>query len=165
MPGVAAQGLEHASPEALPGLEILSDWEDNVSRGDATGRDLTEIQRSHLINFFHDDSGLGLFYFAYFVCGYDLLAFDLHYPISRFISQWGRTYMKDGTCMETFVYPHDANVDQSFRRLMLCIPRDCFKTTIATKANALWTITKDPNSTVGIFNENANNAESWVGSM
>jgi hypothetical protein len=48
---------------------------------------------------------------------------------------------------------------------MICIPRDCFKTTCGTKANSLWTLCRDHNATVGIFNENSSNAESWVGSM
>jgi hypothetical protein len=50
---------------------------------------------------------------------------------------------------------------------MVCIPRECFKTSVCTRANSLWQIAKDPkhDPTIGIFNENEKKVESWVGAI
>lgn len=61
---------------------------------------------------------------------------------------------------------YDEVVD-SFRRLMICIPREMFKTSLCTRANGLWQIAKDPahDPTIGIFNENEKKAEAWIGAV
>ena len=48
---------------------------------------------------------------------------------------------------------------------MLVIARDCFKTSVGTRAMALWIATKDANATIGIFNESEANVKSWIGTI
>ena len=156
------QGTEGMDPGLRSGLDILKDYE--TSGGDP--RDLTQAQLS-ILRSTYEHQDLGLFLFAYYVCGYDKLTWQLLYPICRLLSRWGLTVMKDGSVTEDWVDANSSKVETSFRRIMVCIPRDTYKTTCGTKANSLWTLAKDPthNATIGIFNENSNNAESWVGSI
>jgi hypothetical protein len=158
-----AQQVVAPDPSAQPGLGVLTDFDQTM---DADPRDFSQQQLRELRVVF-ENLDIGLFLFAYYVCGFNLLTEHLHLPLSRIISRWGRTDLKDGTYTYDYIHPLDPRVKQSFRRLMICIPRDCYKTTIGTKANALWTVAKDPthNPTVAIFNENANNAEKFVGSI
>jgi hypothetical protein len=158
--GFISGAPQTGDPALEMGLGVLSDFERSL--GDP--RDLTQAQISTLRDTCnHPD--LGLFLFSYFVCGYDKLTWHLHYPICRLISRWGQTLLKSGETTEEWIDPNSSKVQTSFRRIMICIPRDCFKTTVGTKANSLWVLTRNPNATIGIFNENASNAESWVGSM
>ena len=162
-PGILDSGTPTGIDPALKsGMDILADFE--TSAGDP--RDLTQAQIS-ILRSTYEHQDLGLFLFAYYVCGFDKLTWQLHYPISRLISRWGITLMKDGKTTTEWKDANSSLVETSFRRIMICIPRDCYKTTIGTKANSLWTLARDPthNSTIGIFNENASNAESWVGSI
>ena len=44
----------------------------------------------------------------------------------------------------------DGDILESHRRLMVCIPRECFKTSMATRVGAVWTLCKNPNATIGL---------------
>tara|TARA_Y100000310_G_scaffold344025_1_gene454604 strand:- start:8116 stop:10383 length:2268 start_codon:yes stop_codon:yes gene_type:complete len=48
---------------------------------------------------------------------------------------------------------------------MTQIPREFFKTSVGTRANALWQITKEPSKPVAIFNERDTNAKKWLKSI
>jgi hypothetical protein len=132
-------------PEHLEGFSILQDME--ASNGES--RDLTSQQIPALKAMFEDESGMGLWLFAYFICGCRDITLKLHLEECWFLSKWGYIELKDG----------------SKRRLMLCVPRDTFKTTIGTRATSLWAASKDPEITVGIFNEAESNVKSWLGSI
>lgn len=141
-----------------PRLSILKDMEES----NADPRDLTNPQISQLRSLFEDESGLGLYCFVYFICGARDLYFPLHYPMCRILSRWGYLEMEDGSWHKRPPRDGDDIVD-SWRRIHLCVPRDHFKTTVGTRGTALWVITKDPECTVGIWNENGDKAKSWVG--
>ena len=88
--------------------------------------------------------------------------FPLHFGMCQILSRWGYLEMADGTWVKRPPREGDEIVD-SWRRLMLCVPRDHFKTTVGTRGTGLWIITKDPEATVGIWNENGDKSKSWVG--
>ena len=113
-----------------------------------------------------EDPRIGLYFFAQHIFGYKDLTLDLHLPICQFLGRWGESVLDDGTVITRHVGEHD-KVVESFRRLMVCIPRECFKTSLCTRANGLWQIAKDPSHdpTIGIFNENEKKAEAWVGAI
>jgi hypothetical protein len=116
-----------------------------------------------------EDKKLGLYLFARYIFGYTDLTEDLHLPICMFISRWGETTFTDGTVLteppnELHERAHGEIID-NHRRLMVCIPRECFKTSLCTRANTLWTLARNPDATVGLFNEKAENAQRWTGAI
>jgi len=48
---------------------------------------------------------------------------------------------------------------------MIKIPREMFKTSMCTRGLALWTLAKNPDATIGIFNEKEENAQSWTAAI
>jgi hypothetical protein len=107
---------------------------------------------------------MGLWLFAYFICGCRDITLKLHLEECWFLSKWGYIELKDGSKAKRPPGEGD-KVTDSWRRLMLCVPRDTFKTTIGTRATSLWAASKDPEITVGIFNEAESNVKSWLGSI
>ena len=132
---------------------------------DADPRDLSQQNRRVLRAMF-EDKQIGLFFFAQYIFGYKDLTLDLHLPICQFLGRWGESELADGSVINHPVGEYDEVVD-SWRRLMVCIPREMFKTSLCTRANALWTLARDPSHdpTIGIFNENEKKCESWVGAI
>jgi len=134
---------------------------------DADARDLGESQISELRKVF-EDKQYGLYLFCMFICGFKDLTLGLHLPLCQFVSRWGESELSDGRTITT---PPDDDageeVLQSYRRLMVRIPREHFKTSVCTIGNALWTLAKDPthNATIGIFNEAEDNPKSWIQSI
>lgn len=116
----------------------------------ARAQDMTSEQvRS--VRAFLDSS---LFAFAYFVFGYTDLTPGFHGPVCQFLEQWGKG-------------PGEApggSALTGWKRLALTIPRESFKTSLATRANSLWQIARDPhhNPTIAIFNAKEDNAAKWV---
>lgn len=142
-----------------PGLTVLNDMVG--SGGDP--RDLTGQQSQVVRALLESTDGLGLWLFAVHVCGCKDLTAHLHYDICEFLSKWGALQLATGVVWRP---PREGEeVVESWRRLMLCIPRDCFKTTLGTRATALWAATRDPEITVGIFNEAQDNSKKWVGAI
>jgi hypothetical protein len=86
---------------------------------------------------------LDLFVFAWLVMGTQWLSPEYHYPICEFLGQWGKP---------------------EWKRIGLCVPRDVGKTTLATRANALWQVCKSPGhlATVVIFNARLENSRKWL---
>lgn len=132
--------------------------------GDADPRDLGEDQVSVLRTVF-EDRDYGLFLFAKFICNYRDLTNDLHLPLCQLISRWGESELTDGRTITT--PPNDdagEEVVKSYRRIIVQIPREHFKTSVCTRANPLWVLARDPthNPTIGIFNEKEDNPKSWI---
>ncbi len=143
---------------SAPGLDVLYDMEESGG----TAQDLTSAQIFTLRNFFEQEDGLGLYCFTYFICGARDMYFPLHYGMCKVLSKWGYLQMADGSWHKRPAKEGD-DIKDSWRRLMLCVPRDHFKTTVGTRSTGLWVITKDPEATVGIWNENGDKSKSWVG--
>lgn len=100
-------------------------------------RDLSTLQITELRNWLNED----LFAFCWFIFEYRDLQAKLHGNIASLLTQWGKP---------------------GFERLMVQIPREFFKTSLCTRANALWQICRDPDKSVAIFSERLDNASSWV---
>ena len=146
-------------------LAILQELE---AQGDPEAARELGAQEVSLLRMLFEDPTVGLFYFAKVIFGYKDLTVDLHLPICKFISRWGQSVLRDGTIRTDppTGYWEDQVVD-SYRRLMVCIPRECFKTSLCTRANSLWTVLRSEgfNATVGIFNEKQDNSEAWCAAI
>lgn len=142
----------------------ISVLQDLLTLGDADPRDLTSHQTTQLRKMFEDPT-VGLYLFATQIFGYKDLTPDLHLPICTFLGRWGQSVLEDGRIITTPPTESDGKVVDSYRRLMVRIPRECFKTSLCTRANALWTICKNPNATLAIFNEKIENSERWIGAI
>jgi hypothetical protein len=145
---------------AEPGISVLKDMKDSGG----SPRDLTN-QQLDLLRLAFEDQDVGLFLFATQIFGYKDLTTDIHLPISRFLGKWGMSLTKKaGEIWEPPIEKHGDVID-SWRRLMVCIPRECFKTSLCTRALSLLTLAKNPDATIGIFNEKEENAQSWVAAI
>ena len=123
---------------------------DLFSLSDARAADMTTQQVSS-VRAFLDRS---LFAFAYFVFGYTDLTPSFHGPVCQFLDNWGKG-------------PDEApggSPITGWKRLALTVPRESFKTSLATRANALWQVARSPthNPTVAIFNAKEDNSSKWV---
>ena len=127
-------------------------------------RDLPGSSLDQLRAYFEDRTGLGLYRFAYYICGCRDLYPPLHLDICEFLSHWGQLELANGDMVERPPADRD-EVTRNWRRLMLLMPRDSFKTSLATRANGLWRATLDPSLTFGIFNESEAKVKSWIGSI
>lgn len=147
-----------SSPLPLQTHDVL----DDMLTSGGSPRDLTEQQCSQLRQFF-EDTDVGLWFFIQHVFGFQDMRPDLHLPICRLVGHWGETHLTDGRIVTT--PPGDEEerlLHRSYRRIMVRIPRECFKTSYFTRANSLWTVAKNPDATIGIFNEKEENVESWI---
>lgn len=127
-------------------------------------RDLTIQQVPAVRSMFEAEDGMGLYLFTVYICGCKDLIPSLHLEMCQFLSEWGNLHMRDGTVVNRPIQEDDDVVD-NWRRLHICVPRDSFKTSVATRANTLWRLLKDPELTFGIFNESEAKSKSWVGSI
>ena len=144
----------------LPGIDVLKDMQQSAG----SPKDLTH-QQLDLLRTAFEDQDVGLFLFSTQIFGYKDLTLSLHLPISRFLGKWGMSQTSRSGTIWTPPTESDGQVTDSWRRLMVCIPRECFKTSMATRALALWTLARDPDSTIGIFNEKEENAQSWTAAI
>jgi len=142
------------------GIDVLQDMEG--SKG--SPKDLSHQQLSVLKNAF-EDQDVGLFLFSTQIFGYKDLTTSIHLPISRFLGKWGMSQTTKSGTIWTPPTESDGQVTDSWRRLMVCIPREHFKTSMCTRALALWTLAKNPDATIGIFNEKEENAQSWTAAI
>lgn len=145
--------------QGVPGVDVLVDMECSSGRPE----DLTTQQLQALRTLFEEEAGgIGLYFFTLIICGARDMYLPLHLEMCEFLSTWGNIQLSTG---EVFKRPpqEGEHVVDNNRRLMLCVPRDHFKTTVATRSNGLWTVTKDTERTLGIWNENGDKAKSWVG--
>ncbi|MCP4113865.1 MAG: hypothetical protein GY737_00390 [Desulfobacteraceae bacterium] len=112
-----------------------------------------------------EDPDIGLWHFAREVFQFRDLKWELHGPICQLLGHWGETHLADGTILTPEEQPGDRDIAQSYRRLMIRIPRECFKTSLATRANGLLTVSKNPERTVGVFNETEKKPMQWIGAV
>ena len=158
------QSHPNSTPEDLrSGLGILQEL---VTLTDASPRDLGNRQLVLLRKLF-EDRAIGLYLFNQHIMGYEDLTESLHLPICRLIGRWGESVLEDGTTITHPPTELDGTVVDSYRRLMVCIPREHFKTSCCTRGGALWTLARDSthNPTVGLYNAKAENSEAWVGAI
>lgn len=153
--------------QLLPNLPGMSLAQELLSGEDP--RDLGNTEASLLRRLLEvKEEGIGLFLFSKLIFGYKDLTLTLHLPICRLLSRWGETVHEDGWITRDppseFHLEEHGEIQESYRRLMITIPRGCFKTSLCTRANPVWQIARDPthNPTFGIFNEKAENSEKWV---
>lgn len=146
--------------------QAASTLSDLSSLTDADYRDLSATQAKELRALF-EDKQVGLFLFCVLVCGFKDLKPSLHLPICQLIGRWGESVLDDGTIINTPPGLLEDRVVDSYRRLMIRIPRECFKTSTCTIAAPLWVLARDPShsDTFGIFNTKAENAERWCGAQ
>jgi hypothetical protein len=143
-----------------PGLDVLMD----MDKSHGSPKDLTS-QQIELLRCAFEDQEVGLYLFSTQIFGYKDLTTNIHLPISRFLGKWG---MSETTRSGTIWHPPtevDGQVSDSWRRLMVCIPREHFKTSMCTRALSLWTLAKNPDATIGLFNEKEENAQSWTAAI
>jgi hypothetical protein len=132
-------------PPSSPGLEVAHDY---YASPDARAEDLTYQQISRL----REELDTNLFLFARMICGFRDLTPSYHGPICKFLDLWGRTDLPGGS------------PNFGWKRLMLQISRDTFKTSIGTVANALQKVARSPDgmATVGVFNAKESRTFAWV---
>lgn len=85
---------------------------------------------------------------------------SLHGEMCEIIKHWGQVRLADGSW--TYDPLEHDEIAADYRRVMIMVPRDSFKTSVCTRANALWQICREPDKTVIIFNERADNARKWL---
>ncbi len=114
-------------------------WQLNemYSLSDANPQDLSNEQIKPIKEYLLSD----LYAFCVCIMEYKDLDQQLHGELCKFIELWGTP---------------------GYKRLMIQIPRDCFKTSVCTRANALWRICRDSDEPVVIFNERIDNAKLWL---
>lgn len=142
------------------GLGVLED----MKTSGGSPRDLSHPQLNLLKEAF-EDQDIGLYLFSTQIFGYKDLTLSIHLPISRFLGKWGMSETTRSGTIWTPPTETDGLVTDSWRRLMVCIPREHFKTSMCTRALALWTLARNPDATIGIFNEKEENAQSWTAAI
>ena len=135
------------------GLNLL---EELALLDNADPRDLSQLEISEIREFLNGD----LFAFNWFIFQHQDLIHSLHGEICDIINLWGQVEMNDGTFLTD---PGDrTDIKMDYRRLMIQIPREFFKTSVVTRANALWQICREPDRPVCIFNERLENSKKWL---
>ena len=142
------------------GIDVLTD----MKNSDGSPRDLSH-QQLDLLRVAFEDQDVGLFLFSTQIFGYKDLTTSIHLPISRFLGRWGMSQTTRSGEIWTPPTESDGQVTDSWRRLMVMIPREHFKTSMCTRALSLWTLAKNPDATIGIFNEKEENAQSWTAAI
>lgn len=138
---------DNSSPSAESGAQLLKDL---GTIAGADPRDLGERQLSSLRQFLLADRG-GLFAFCWLIFGYRDLKPELHGEICNLLGMWKRD--------------QDSNAS-GYSRLLVQIPREFFKTSVCTRANALWQVCRGfysgQDDAVAIFNEKLDNPSKWL---
>jgi hypothetical protein len=120
---------------------------------DASDRDLTLLR-----NYLNAD----LFAFAQLIFGYKDLIPSLHGDLAAWITDWGWCTLTDGTRRYFTEISSSDSVVLDNRRIMTQIPREFFKSSLGTLANATWQICREPHLPVAIFNEQSAKSEKWL---
>ncbi len=150
------------TPDLQPNRSsILQDMQESGG----SPRDLANAQITQLRQLFADPN-YGLWHFNREIMGFRDLKWELHGPLCQFVGHWGTTFLNDGQVIQTTPDgTEELQIRSSFRRLMVRIPRECFKTSCFTRGAGLRTIALDPNATIGIFNEKESGPESWIAAI
>lgn len=145
-------------------IETAQDIFQDMKDLGGTARDLSAEQVKVLRTAF-EDRDVGHYLMATQIFGYRDLIPSLHLPISRFLGRWGHTETSLSGHIWTPPTETDGDILDSDRRLMICIPRECFKTSIATRVGCLYTLCLNHDATIGLFNEKEENSQSWVAAI
>lgn len=135
-----------------------------TSLSDASIRDLGPNELTAVRDYLNKD----LFVFARFIFGYKDLIPSLHGELAAWIGLWGQVEVDRGSGPELISWDQVSTSDmvlQDYRRMMTQIPRETFKTSLGTRANALWQLCREPNKPVAIFNERLDNAKRWLSAI
>lgn len=119
----------------MPAPTQLTDLTQGAHPSDFGQQDLTTIREA---------LNGSLYLFCTFIFNYKDLSPDLHGRLCQYIEQWGQP---------------------GYKRIMTQISREFFKTSVGTRANALWQICREPHRPVAIFNERDTNAKKWLKSI
>lgn len=141
------------------GLDILQDMRDS----DGQARDLLPPQLEALRILFADPD-VGLWWFCREIFGFKDMIWDFHAEPCQLVGHWGESHLADGTIIyETPKggYEED-NVVDSYRRIMIRIPRETFKTSCFTRGAGLRLLAMKPESTLAIFNETQDKPLQWM---
>jgi len=126
-------------------------------------RDLTPTQITDLHNLFSNPD-TGLWWFCREIFGFRDLKWEVHGRPCQIVGHWGETRLKNGlviTHTPKGGYEED-NIQDSYRRIMIRIPREFFKTSCFTRAASLYIIAQNPDRTIAIFNETQDKPIQWL---
>ena len=128
-----------------PGLDVARDY---YSSPGAQARDMTDQQISRL----RTELDNNVFLFAVMICGFHDLSRDYHGPMCAFLDNWGRTDLPGGS------------PNFGWKRLMVQISRDTFKTSVGTVANGLHKVARSPDgmAVLGVFNAKEGRTFAWI---
>lgn len=143
----------------MNGREVLSDMRDSAG----TPRDMSTLQTDAIRALFADRD-VGVWWFCREIFGFRDLRWDLHGPVCQLVGHWGESRLANNKIIDHTPrggYEED-NIADSYRRIMFRIPRECFKTSVVTRGGGLWTLTQNPNATIGIFNETQEKPIQWI---
>ncbi|KKM02712.1 hypothetical protein LCGC14_1781730, partial [marine sediment metagenome] len=127
----------------------------------ATEQDLSD-QQIKMVKYLLDHD---LFAFNWFIFRHNDLIESLHGRICNLLNLWGWCELNDGSWTMQPDTSQEQHIKTDYRRLMILIPREFFKTSLATRANSLWKIVNYPNEPVVIVNERLENAKKWMRSI
>ena len=145
--------------DSRSGLEILTDMRDS----DGTARDLLPPQIEALKVLFADPD-VGLWWFCREIFQFRDMVFDFHRKPCQLVGHWGESHLSDGSVIHHTPKGgwEEDNVVDSYRRLMIRIPRETFKTSCFTRGAGLRRIALDSERTIGIFNETQDKPIQWI---
>lgn len=127
-------------------------------------RDLTNDQVGQLRALFLDPD-IGHYLFCREIFGFADMTFEFHGPPCQLVGHWGRTYLQDGSFIEHTPkggYEEDS-IYRSYRRIMITVPRETFKSSAFTRAGSLYTVAKTHGEcTIGMFNETQDKPIQWI---
>jgi len=137
-------------------------WQDMQTSG-GSPRDMTPQQITDLRSLFSNPD-TGLWWFCQEIFGFRDLSWDVHGRPCQLVGHWGNSILNDGRTISHTPrggYEED-NIAHSYRRLMIRIPREFFKTSCFTRAASLYMLALDPDRTIGIFNETQDKPIQWI---
>jgi hypothetical protein len=126
-----------SSPPQATLTEATSTLAEMESLTDANPEDLSQQQASTIAAALRED----LFLWCWFIHGFRDLVPSIHGQMCEIAKLWGA---------------------DEWRRVMVQIPREHFKTSVMTLANSLWQTVREPNEPIVIYNEKLDNAAMWV---
>lgn len=141
------------------GLAVLEDMRDS----EGSARDMTAPEIEAIRALFADPD-VGLWWFCREVFGFKDMLWEFHGEICQFVGHWGQTFLENGDVIHHTPKAgyEEENIVDSYRRLMVRVPRETFKSSCFTRATSLRQCAMFPDSTIGIFNETEDLPKSWI---
>lgn len=120
-------------------MQLPSDLQESI----ASGVDLRDFSPGQL-DAFREELNSNFYLFCVAIFQFPDINTQLHEDLCGYIQDWGKP---------------------GYERIMTQIPREFFKTSVGTRANALWQICREPHKPVAIFNERDQNSKKWLRSI